>query len=104
MAEQKYGKKYLNGIYLTFFRDSIVIIILLVCRDVVYNYISSAVVGILRSLEGRTFSLSVPDAPRRNPAPDVSRLYSTHTLYSFCLSYSRNINDIIISYSQFSIY
>jgi len=58
---------------LTFFRDSIVIIILLVCCDVVNNYISSAVVGILRSHEGRTFTVGVSDAPRRESAPDVSR-------------------------------
>lgn len=73
-------KKCLNGVYLAFFRDSIVIIILLVCCNVLCNYISSAVVGILRSLEGRTFSLNVPDAPRRNPASDVNRFTALHTL------------------------
>lgn len=42
---------------------SIVVIISLVCCDVVCNYISSAVVDILRSLEGRTFTIGVPDTP-----------------------------------------
>jgi len=70
-----------------------------------YNYISSAVVGILRSLEGRTFTIiGVPDTPRRDPSPDISRFTAlTLSLVSISLL-PEKCNDIVIQRSpRFSV-
>lgn len=54
-------------------------------EGVVYNYISS-VVGILRSLEGRTFTIGIPDTPRHEPlriSVGLQRSYSLQFLLVF---------------------